>query len=297
MRKDIYFGFILMCFFICSCQCSSKNFREYEGEYYGMTDTPEEREETNQSQISGLISDVEHTKEDGPFGSVVVNSVEIPKLSRDVSEQILKRKAFVVSYNKDTKCPNWVAWYLTADHVDGEWARSNDYREDYDVPAPRATNDDYRGNLWSRGHMCPAGDNKWDADAMSETFLLSNMCPQNRSLNSGLWNRVEIDCRKWAKKYGGVYIVCGPLYYDKEHEVIGYNKVVVPEAFFKVILCLEGKPKAIGFIVKNNEGAKKKDQYVNSVDEVERITGIDFFPALPDEIENVVEATANLRQW
>ena len=245
----------------------------------------------------GLMSDVEETKEALPEELVVVNSVEIPKQSRAVSEQIIKRKAYTVSYNKDTKCPNWVAWYLTAAHADGEWARSNDYREDTDVPSPRATNDDYRGSSWSRGHMCPAGDNKWDADAMSETFLLSNMCPQDRSLNSGLWNRVETDCRKWAKKYGGVYIVCGPLFYNKDHEVIGYNKVVVPEAFYKVVLCLEGKPKAIGFIVKNNEGTKKKDQYVNSVDEVERITGIDFFPALPDEIENVVEARADLHEW
>lgn len=251
-------------------------------------------------QKSGLVSNVEEVKEanvDVPKETIDVSSIEIPRRTKGIKEQIIKRKAYTVSYNKDTKCPNWVAWYLSAAHVDGEWARSNDFREDYDVPVPRATNDDYRGSKWSRGHMCPAGDNKWDAEAMSETFLMSNVCPQDRNLNSGLWNRVEMDCRKWAKKYGGVYIVCGPLYYNKEHELIGYNKVVVPEAFYKVILCIEGRPKAIGFIVKNNEGTKKKDQYVNSVDEVERITGFDFFPELPDDIENVVEAKANLNDW
>ena len=221
----------------------------------------------------------------------------IPVPLSDCSEQIIRRTAYSLSYNKDTKCPNWVAWNLTADHVDGEWARSNDYREDYKVLAPRATNEDYRGSSWSRGHMCPAGDCKWDANAMSETFLLSNMCPQDRSLNSGLWNRIEVDCRKWAKRYGSVYIVCGPLFYDKEHETIGVNKVVVPEAFFKVVLCLQGKPKAIGFVVKNNAGTKKKDQYVNTVDEVERITGYDFFPALPDSIETEVEAYSNIEDW
>ena len=195
------------------------------------------------------------------------------------------------------KCPNWVAWHLPANHADGEWARSNDYREDYDVPAPRATNEDYRGSSWSRGHMCPAGDNKWDADAMSETFLLTNMCPQDRNLNSGLWNRVEQDCRRWAQRYHDVYIACGPLYLNREHEVIGTNKVVVPEAFYKVVLCLQGTPKAIGFIVRNNKGTKKKDEYVNTVDEVERITGIDFFPALPDSIEDKVEAYSNINDW
>ncbi|SHL25129.1 endonuclease G [Xylanibacter ruminicola] len=291
--------FVFLGFMIYSCQCSSSEFQEFEGEYYGKADSPKEDEIAYSSlnQKHSFVSDVEETSEDLTNKTITVNSVEIPIISRDVAEQLIKRKAYTVSYNKDTKCPNWVAWYLTTSHADGEWARSNDYREDYDVPAPRATNDDYRGSSWSRGHMCPAGDNKWDADAMSETFLLSNMCPQDRGLNSGLWNRVETDCRKWAKKYGGVYIVCGPLYYDKVHEVIGYNKVVVPEAFFKVVLCLEGKPKAIGFVVKNNEGTKKKDQYVNSVDEVERLTGIDFFPALPDEIENEVEAKANLYEW
>ena len=91
--------------------------------------------------------------------------------------------------------------------------------------------------------------------------------------------------------------MCGPVLYNREHETIGANKIVVPEAFFKVILCLTGTPKAIGFVVKNNEGKKKKDQFVNTVDEVERITGIDFFPNLPDDIENEVEAYVNLDDW
>ncbi len=281
---------LILALIIGQCNDDSYDFAENE-------ETNIEQSEVTESQKLGLIPDIEETKEEKPQPSIDINSIEIPKILINLPEQIIKRKAYSLSYNKETKCPNWVAWYLPANHTDGEWARSNDYREDYDVPAPRATNDDYRGSSWSRGHMCPAGDNKWNSDAMSETFLLSNMCPQNRSLNSGLWNRVETDCRRWAEKYGGVYIVCGPLYYNKEHEVIGYNKVVVPEAFYKVILRLKGNPQAIGFIVKNNEGTKKKDQFVNTVDEVERITGIDFFPALPDSIENAVEAYANLEDW
>lgn len=265
-----------------------------------------ESDESPEGQKVGLVSSgVEEVnvevKEEADVETapktVVINSIEIPKILRDVPEQIINRKAYTVSYNKETKCPNWVAWHLPANHADGEWARSNDYREDYDVPAPRATNEDYRGSSWSRGHMCPAGDNKWDADAMSETFLLTNMCPQDRNLNSGLWNRVEQDCRRWAQRYHDVYIACGPLYLNREHEVIGTNKVVVPEAFYKVVLCLRGTPKAIGFIVRNNEGTKKKDEYVNTVDEVERITGIDFFPALPDSIEDKVEAYSNINDW
>lgn len=214
-----------------------------------------------------------------------------------VSEQIIKKKAYIVSYNKDSKTPNWVAWHLTAEHTDGPNRRLGNFHEEEDVPVPRATLDDFRGSGWSRGHMCPAGDNKWDETAMFESFSLVNVCPQDASLNSGLWNSIEIDCRKWANRFGDVYIVCGPLLYNKEHETIGANKVVVPEAFYKVILCLQGRPKAIGFVVKNNAGTKKKDQYVNTVDEVERITGYDFFPALPDDIENEVESHASIEDW
>ena len=221
----------------------------------------------------------------------------IPAPLNDRSEKIILRKAYILSYNKDNKNPNWVAWQLSAKHADGNFPRRNDYREDMDVPSPRATNEDYKGEKWTRGHMCPAGDNKWDEEAMKESNLLTNICPQHASLNSGLWNKIEQDCRIWSKQYGDLYIVCGPILYNKEHETIGANKIVVPEAFFKVILCLTGTPKAIGFVVKNNEGKKKKDQFVNTIDEVERITGIDFFPNLPDDIENKVEAYANLDDW
>ena len=82
-----------------------------------------------------------------------------------------------------------------------------------------------------------------------------------------------------------------------KHKTIGKNKVTVPEAFFKVVLCMEGEPKAIGFIYRNESGNRPKSYYVNTIDDVERITGIDFFPALPDDVEKAVEATCNLEEW
>ena len=214
-----------------------------------------------------------------------------------VSEIIIKKKAYIVSYNPDTKVPNWVAWHLTGEHTDGPIGRSNAFFADDAVPSPRATIEDYRGSGWSRGHMCPAGDNKWDAVAMAESFSLINVCPQNASLNSGLWNSIEIDCRNWAKRFQDIYIVCGPVFYKQGHEVIGDNEVYVPEAFFKVVLCLNGTPKGMGFVVKNTAGTKKRDLYYNSIDQVERITGMDFFPALPDDIEEEIESKLDLDQW
>lgn len=145
--------------------------------------------------------------------------------------------------------------------------------------------------------MCPAADNKWSKKAMEESFLFTNMCPQNGNLNRGDWNEMEMACRKWAKKYGDLYIVCGPILYKGKHKTIGKNKVVVPEAFFKVVLRTGDDPQAIGFIYKNTSGNRPKDSYVNTVDEVERITGIDFFPSLPDDVEKKVEAECDLGLW
>lgn len=213
-------------------------------------------------------------------------------------EQILERTGYVASYNKTNLLPNWVAWHLTAERTEGSAKRSGvDFAEDTEVPEPRATDWDYYNSGYDRGHMCPAADNKWSKKAMEESFLFTNMCPQNGNLNRGDWNEMEMACRKWAKKYGDLYIVCGPILYKGKHKTIGKNKVVVPEAFFKVVLRTGDDPQAIGFIYKNTSGNRPKDSYVNTVDEVERITGIDFFPSLPDNVEKNVEATADIANW
>ena len=213
-------------------------------------------------------------------------------------EQMLRRTGYLSSYNKTTKLPNWVAWHLTADRCEGPAKRSGvDFEADMDVPAPRAEDGDYYGSGYDRGHMCPAADNKYSVKAMEESFLFTNMCPQNGNLNRGDWNEMEQACRRWAKDYGGVYVVCGPILYKGKHKTIGKNKVVVPEAFFKVVLRTGEDPKAIGFIYKNAEGNRPKGDYVNTVDEVERLTGIDFFPSLPDDVEAKVEAAADIADW
>ena len=251
-----------------------------------------------------LVDEIENSQRSGGVADAasapVAGGDEL--LSQDtpdgVPEQMLRRTGYTASYNKATKLPNWVAWHLTADRTTGPAKRSGvDFQADMDVPAPRAEDSDYYGSGYYRGHMCPAADNKYSEKAMEESFLFTNMCPQNGNLNRGDWNEMEQACRRWAKEYGGVYVVCGPILYKGKHKTIGKNKVVVPEAFFKVVLRTGENPKAIGFIYKNAEGNRPKGDYVNTVDEVERITGIDFFPSLPDDVENKVEATADIADW
>ena len=228
----------------------------------------------------------------------VADELEVPEKLTDRPEQILKRVAYTASYNSDLRIPNWVAWRLTGAHTRGKNKRAGvKFHEDTDVPMPRAVDFDYVRSGYDRGHLCPSADNRWDATAQEQSFLLTNVCPQDHNLNVGDWHELEILCRKWAKTYGSIYIVAGPVLFKGKHKTIGKNKVTVPEAFFKVVLCMEGKPKAIGFIYRNESGNRPKSYYVNTIDDVERITGIDFFPALPDKVENEVEATSSLDDW
>ena len=234
----------------------------------------------------------------GKTGNKTINGLEVPGKLSDRPEQILKRVAYTASYNSDLRIPNWVAWQLTGVHTEGKNKRAGvKFHEDTDVPMPRAVDFDYVRSGYDRGHLCPSADNRWDAIAQEQSFLLTNVCPQDHNLNVGDWHELENLCRKWAKTYGSIYVVAGPVLFKGKHKTIGKNKVTVPEAFFKVVLCMEGKPKAIGFVYRNESGNRPKSYYVNTIDDVERITGIDFFPALPDNVENEVEATSSLEAW
>ena len=281
MYKLINNIFILS-FLVMAFSCNYKSRHAMENAYNNQIDL---------NTAEGFVSVI------GQPDSTTDDDILIPQNIKNVSHQFLRRKSYFSSYNKETLCPNWVAWRLNASQIDGKNPRDNNYYEDEDVPKPRATNFDYKGSGWSHGHMCPAADNKWDNIAMKESNLMTNICPQDKSLNSGLWNKIEQDCRKWAKIYGDLYIVCGPVFFNCEHRAIGSNKVLIPEAFFKVVLRMQPTPMAIGYIVRNSDTAKKRDLYINTVDEVERITGIDFYPALPDSIENEVESYSNIDEW
>lgn len=233
--------------------------------------------------------------------STALSSVGYPVIPDTISSEIIVRTCYTVSYNKTTLQPNWVMWHLTGNHVmkrkEGIW---NDYREDSEIEEEfRATLADYASSGYDRGHMCPGGDCNWNVKGRDETYLLSNMCPQNPNLNRGDWKEIEIACRKWAQKYESVYIVCGPIFFkSQEHVRIGPNMIPVPEAFFKVVVCLdELSPKGIGFICRNTDGNRKKDFYVNTIRQVERVTGYKFFTKLNDSIISKIFDLSDINSW
>lgn len=221
----------------------------------------------------------------------------LPTQPAQVPEQILTKKSFIVSYNQATRLPNWVFWQLTSEHVNGDAVRpGNAYHEEKKVAKPRATAADYRKTGYTRGHMCPAGDNKWDRNAMYDSFSLANICPQTERCNSGVWNAIEMQCREWALEYGDVYIVSGPIL-SENPDTIGENKVAVPEAFFKVVVSLKGKKRGIGFICDNTDRNQTMKKCVVTIAEIERATGINFFPNLSAKDRRTIEEKANLRDW
>lgn len=233
--------------------------------------------------------------------AISIQGVGIPTSSCS-HDTIVYRHSYILSFNKDTQCANWVMWHLSAAHTDGRHKRKGiPYKEDDDIAQSTIKLEDWEGvEGYDHGHMCPAGDNKWNRTAMEQTFFLSNMCVQNSRLNQETWERLESTCREWAKAFQDIYIVCGPIFSKKSYKKIGVSKkLVVPDAFYKVILCLNGQTKGIGFIY-NNQDPNENDHiedHVVSIKEIEKLTGIDFFPALQDSIEDEIENNPNINDW
>jgi len=219
------------------------------------------------------------------------------KTPASVPSQIKAYEGFNVSFNKDNHTPNWVAWELLASESEGETPRSSYFWQDTEL-TDCPTSNDYKGSGYDRGHMCPAADQKWSENAMEDCFVMANMCPQNHSLNSGAWGTLENKCRQWVRRDSALVIVAGPIYEATDKERIGYAGVRVPGAFFKVIAAPYLKePRGIAFVYPNMPAPGNMQNYAMTVDEVEELTGYDFFSALPDEVEKKVESTASFKLW
>ena len=238
----------------------------------------------------GLKTDQE--KIERPFVNTDIGQLEIPSMPNGKQGQVIQRTGYTLAYDKKTKTPQWVAWELTKEETKGNHERTDKFLPDPNVEGAKVVTTDYTGSGYDRGHMAPAGDMKWNKKAMEESFYMSNICPQIHHLNTGDWNELEANTRKWARRYGSVYVTCGPIYNgSRRTQYIGKNRVKVPDAFFKVILIQSPKKTcALGFFFENEAGQRPLNEYLVSIDYLEQTTGIDFFPALPDELENVLEA-------
>ena len=223
--------------------------------------------------------------------------LELPDFTTE--DLILRHDGFVVSYDADAKIPKWVAYELTAEETNGDAERDElIFKMDPSYNRTQAMREDYFDSGWTKGHMACAGDFKWDSDAMEETFYLTNICPQDEELNKGDWNYLERQVRAWARKYGMVWVVCGPIIGKNRYGTIGERQVVVPDSFFKAVLA-PGRNgyQSIAFVMDNDAKRYYLDKCSMSVNELEKRLGFDFFKALPDDVEESVEGQYRPSDW
>jgi len=221
-------------------------------------------------------------------------------LPTSTTGQIIKHQYYTMSYSEEHEQPEWVAYEITRDQFQGKWVKRKDnFRSDPKVKSKSASKRDYRGSGYDRGHLVPAADMAFNEQAMSETFFMSNMSPQKRNFNGGIWRELEETTRDWAKKYKHLYVVTGPILTQQKLDKVGHNEVTVPSSYFKVLLDVTGPElKGIGFILENEVSDEPLATYATTIDEVESLTGIDFFPELlSEEKEANLEGKVEVDRW
>lgn len=223
--------------------------------------------------------------------------LELPAIEN--TDYLVEYQGYVSSYSSLTKTPEWVAYELTKDETYGDAVREGKYfSRDERLRLPQPDDYDYRGSGWTRGHLAPAADFRWSDEAMWETFHFTNCCPQDEELNNGMWNTLEKKCRTWARKFGKVYIVTGPIVGENRYGAIGNSHVVVPDAFFKAVMVQSGNRwHSIAFVMQNRPYNENMQKCAMSVDELEEMTGFDFFAAMDDETEALAENSYRLSFW
>lgn len=234
--------------------------------------------------------------------SGLLDSYDVARLTAgDVREtMILKKQGYTVQYSLRDGIPCWVSWHLKKENLNGPVERTDEFLADDEIPSRyRVESYDYKGSGYDRGHMCPAADNKYSEQAMKESFLMTNMCPQNHTLNAESWERLEKACRRWAGRWGDVYVVCGPVFQGHERKTIGKeHEVRVPDGFFKAVLCMQpGKEKSIAFLYANTSQRQTMEGAMCSVDDIEALIGMDLFCNVPEPLQTRIEGSYDLRAW
>ncbi|WP_072989373.1 DNA/RNA non-specific endonuclease [Pseudozobellia thermophila] len=210
---------------------------------------------------------------------------------------IVYHSHFALSYNESYEQAEWVAYSLKREHLTEDRRKRPYFVEDPKVRTKSADWRNYKGSGYDRGHLCPAGDRKFSEQAYNETFYTSNISPQDRAFNAGIWNRLEIQVRSWARRYGEVFVVAGGVL-EEGLEEIGEEDVDVPRYYYKILARREsGSPKILAFLLPGEESKRPLAAFAVSVDEIEKRTGIDFFGQLPDGQEEELESRADTAGW
>ncbi|MBQ0736266.1 DNA/RNA non-specific endonuclease [Aquimarina celericrescens] len=218
-------------------------------------------------------------------------------LPTSTTGSIVIHKNYALSYSEKHEQAEWVAYELKKEHLSKNEFKRPYFEMDKKVSSSSADWRNFKNSGYDRGHLCPAGDRRFSFEAFEETFLTSNISPQNHEFNSQIWNYLEQKVRYWAKVYDGVYVVTGGVL-SNDLKTIGYEAVSVPKYFYKIVLKdAPENPKIIAFLIPHQNSKESLKKFAVPVDQIEQLTGIDFFPKLEDAIEEKLEASLNTNGW
>ena len=213
-------------------------------------------------------------------------------------DTLIDRPGYALGYIEYHEQAAFVIYKLTArEALTKEAKRTNRFRSDPEIPTGSATTADYRRSGYDRGHLAPAADMAFSVQTMADSFFMSNMSPQKPAFNRGIWKRLEEQVRQIAIREKAIYVVTGPILPKKKTVTIGANQVTVPTHYYKVIFDLTPPRKMIGFILPNEGSDRPLEDFAVTVDVVEKATGLDFFSALPNAVQEKLEGSLVISSW
>lgn len=249
------------------------------------------KNESHDHGTSVVINAPKGNSNDGPMDDILLPSTH--------NGAVVNHQYYSLSYVEKHEQPEWVAYYISKKRLNNKRAeRARWFEEDPLVKTGSAGFKDYKGSGYDKGHMAPAADMAFSKEAMKECFYLSNMSPQVHNFNGGIWRELEELGRDWGRMYNKLYVVTGPIFKDNLGVIGRKNKVTVPGYYYKIFMDLEGNDKkAIAFVMPNKVSNKPVDAFITTIDDVEEMTGIDFFPDLDDELEEKLESNSIKGKW
>jgi endonuclease G len=216
------------------------------------------------------------------------------------------REGYALAEDARLKIPVWVQYELRPEDLKDSVERSKKFVADPSIPAgSRAEVSDYKGTGFDQGHMAPAADMGRNQQVMDDCFLLSNIAPQvGIGFNRQIWKKLEDDVRGWVKERGTLTIIIGPVFAvtgnTVSYQVIGNDYVAVPTYFFKIIVDANNKDNitALAFLMPNKDlRGHDLNEFLVSIDEIEKLTGLDFLSALPPDQQEKIESTKAESIW
>lgn len=245
---------------------------------------------------------------------VVAMTTPLPAFARDIPERckefleyglpdtqgaLLCRTGFALAHDETKKAPLWVAQRMTPERLVNRVSRRDRFAPDPELPkGKRAELDDYRNSGYDRGHMAPAADMRWSAQAMEESFYLSNMAPQvGPGMNRGIWSDIESTIRKWVASRRELFIYTGPIYDTLTPSRIGPNQVAVPTHFYKVVFD-PVRVDTIAFVVPNAPQPNRRiEEFITSVRDIETRTGLNFLSNINPAVQRLIEEAVAAGLW